>query len=63
MSAPWLPVVGDLVQTKEDRQLLEVLQVHLKTREICLRPYHKRAAFGVWKKLDEIEEAPQEAVR
>ena len=61
MSAPWIPVVGDLVLTKSDRILVEVIQVHLKTREVCLRPYHERSAAGIWRKLDEIEEAPQKS--
>jgi len=61
MSAPWIPVVGDLVLTKSNRILVEVIQVHLKTREVCLRPYDERSAAGIWRKLDEIEEAPQKA--
>jgi len=61
MSTPWIPVVGDLVITKADQQLVEVIQLHLKTREVCLRPYHQRSSLGVWRKLDEIEEAPEKA--
>jgi len=61
MSASWIPVVGDLVLTKSDRVLVEVIQVHLKTREVCLRPYHERSAAGVWRKLDDIEKAPQKS--
>ena len=61
MTASWMPVVGDLVITKSDQQLVEVIQLHLKTREVCLRPYHERSAAGVWRKLDDIEQAPQKA--
>lgn len=61
MSAAWIPVVGDLVLTKYDQILVEVIQVHLKTQEVCLRPYHERAAAGIWRKLAEIEVAPQKA--
>lgn len=61
MSTQWIPIVGDLVLTKYPQILVEVLQVHLKTREVCLRPYHERSAAGVWRKLDEIEEAPKKA--
>jgi len=61
MSTQWIPIVGDLVLTKSDRIMVEVLQVHLKTREVCLRPYHARSDVGVWRKLDDIEKAPQKS--
>lgn len=61
MITPWIPVVGDLVLTKSDRVLVEVIQLHLKTREVCLRPYHARSAAGVWRKMEDIEKAPEKA--
>lgn len=47
---------GDLVTLKSSGRLMKVLQVHLKTSEVCVIPADSlKANTGLWVKLTDIE--------
>jgi hypothetical protein len=47
--------VGDLIILKSSGRLMKVLQVHAKTREVCVIPADSTGGVGIWVKLDALE--------
>jgi hypothetical protein len=47
--------VGDLVTLKSSGRLMKVLQIHAKTREVCVVPADNANRPGLWIKQEAIE--------
>jgi hypothetical protein len=47
--------VGDLVTLTSSGRLMKVVQVHAKTREVCVVPADSTGGVGIWVKDDAIE--------
>jgi hypothetical protein len=47
--------VGDLIILKSSGRLMKVLQIHAKTREVCVIPADSTGGVGIWVKLDALE--------
>ena len=47
--------VGDLVTLTSSGRLMKVVQVHAKTREVCVAPADSAGGPGIWVKLDALE--------
>jgi hypothetical protein len=47
--------VGDLVTLTSSGRLMKVVQVHAKTREVCVAPADSTGGSGIWVKLDALE--------
>jgi len=47
--------VGDLIILKSSGRLMKVLQIHAKTREVCVIPADSTGGPGIWVKLEALE--------
>jgi hypothetical protein len=47
--------ISELVRLKSSGRLMKVVQVHAKTREVCVIPADSTAGVGIWVKLDALE--------
>jgi hypothetical protein len=47
--------VGDLVTLKSSGRVMKVVQVHAKTREVCVIPADSTGGVGIWVKVDALE--------
>jgi hypothetical protein len=47
--------ISELVRLKSSGRLMKVVQVHLKTNQVCVIPADSAGGPGIWVKLDAIE--------
>lgn len=47
--------ISELVRLKSSGRLMKVVQIHIKTHEVCVVPADSAGGPGIWVKLDALE--------
>jgi hypothetical protein len=47
--------ISELVRLKSSGRLMKVVQIHLKTNQVCVVPADSSGGVGIWVKVDALE--------
>jgi hypothetical protein len=47
--------ISELVRLKSSGRVMKVVQIHLKTNQVCVVPADSSGGVGIWVKLDALE--------
>lgn len=47
--------ISELVRLKSSGRVMKVVQIHLKTNQVCVVPADSSGGVGIWVKVDALE--------